>query len=163
VDLALLTLDAAHQGLDSIRQMGRVDKRYDRTDLNSGDTVTMFGAVSGLYDWEIDGYGYSCKLDSGYNNNTYWCMGDVFDFIMPPRAGLFNRLPGRFQQALSYQPLQGDSGAWLCHHHSGTGGQKLYAYFGSMIAVRGAKGVAIFAQSVVEWAKTHWTLDLTVL
>jgi hypothetical protein len=162
-DAALIELTATHLGLDSVRSVGKIDKIYAKTDLNVGNTVAMYGAASHLHDYDIAGYGVSCKIDSGQNNNTYICMSDLFEFSAPG-SRFWSWLPPRVRQAIMFQPLQGDSGAWLCHNHTGSSTNPTYAYFGNMIAVRGAMGLATFADNLVDWARaeSNHTVELTV-
>ena len=153
VDAALIDVSKSHRAMDSVQGLGRVDTIFDRTRLNSGNIVSMTGAISGTNDFEIGGYGVTAKvrLSSG---SAYYCFSDLFDFSAP--ANMPGWVPRRVAQAVSPWPLQGDSGSWLCFNHS----PNLYAYFGSMIAVRGSVGVAIFADSLIQWANNDHSLQL---
>jgi hypothetical protein len=156
VDAALIEPAKSHKVMDSVQGLGRIDMIFDRTRLNSGNTVSMTGAMSSTNDYEIGGYGVTAKVRLS-NGSGYYCFSDVFDFSAPPTAPGW--VPGRIAQAAAPRPLQGDSGSWLCFNHS----PNSYAYFGSMIAVRGAVGIAIFADSLIQWAKNDHSLQLDPL
>jgi hypothetical protein len=153
VDAALIDVSKSHRAMDSVLGLGRVDTIFDRTRLNSGSIVSMTGAMSGTNDFQIGGYGVTAKVQLS-SGAAYYCFSDVFDFAAVVNAPGW--VPRRLVQAASPWPLQGDSGSWLCFNHS----PNLYAYFGSMIAVRGGVGVAIFADSLIQWAKTDHGLQL---
>ncbi|HZH27523.1 MAG TPA: hypothetical protein VEY95_10115 [Azospirillaceae bacterium] len=76
----------------------------------------------------------------------------MFDFSDALATG------GRVGQAHAKWPLQGDSGAWVCHRkRDGTLG-----YFGNLVAVTGGIGIATFAQDLREWALGLLSLELDV-
>jgi hypothetical protein len=156
VDAALISVAKPHRAMDSVQGIGRIDTIFDRTQLNSGNIVSMTGALSNTNDYEIGGYGVTSKvrLSSGA---AYYCFSDLFDFYAPSNAPGW--VPGRVAQSVVPRPLGGDSGSWLCFNHS----PNLYAYFGTMIAVRGAVGVATFADSLIQWAKNDHSLQLSPL
>jgi hypothetical protein len=156
VDAALIEVASRHTAMGSVQSVGRVDTIFDRTQLNSGNVVRMMGAMSGPHDYDIGGYGVTAKAQLS-NGSAYYCFSDLFDFYAPPT--LPGWVPGRAAQAVTPRPLQGDSGTWMCFNHSAN----LYAYFGNMIAVRGAVGVATFADSLIQWAKNDHGLQLDPL
>jgi len=156
VDAALIELVGPHTALGSVQSIGRIDQIFDRTQLNSGSVVRMTGAMSGTHDFDIGGYGVTTKVQLP-NGSAQYCFSHVFDFYAPPNASAW--VPGRVAQAAAPRPLQGDSGAWLCFNHFANA----YAYFGNMIAVRGAVGIATFADSLIQWAKDDCGLQLNPL
>jgi hypothetical protein len=156
VDAALIDVASQHKPVGSVQSVGRIDKIFDRTQLNSGSTVSMTGARSGTHQYDIGGYGVTAKVRLA-NGSGYYCFSHLFDFYAPAYAP--NWMPSRVAQAAAPRPLQGDSGAWLCFNHSGN----LYAYFGNMIAVRGVVGIATFADALIKWAKDDHGLQLDIL
>jgi hypothetical protein len=156
VDAALIEVVGPHTASNSVKGLGRIDAIFDRTRLNSGNIVSMTGAMSGTNDYEIGGYGVTAKMQLS-SGSAYYCFSDLFDFYAPPNAPGW--VPRRVAQAAAPRPLQGDSGSWLCFNHSAN----LYAYFGTMIAVRGAVGIATFADSLRQWAKKDHGLQLDPL
>jgi hypothetical protein len=156
VDAALIEVDKSHVAMGSVQAIGRIDKIFDRTQLNSGNVVSMTGAMSSTHDYDIGGYGVTAKVQLS-GGSAYYCFSDLFDFYAPPNVPGW--VPARAAQAAAPRPLQGDSGSWLCFNHSAN----LYAYFGNMIAVRGAVGVATFADSLIQWAKDDHGLQLDPL
>jgi len=153
VDAALIEVASQHTAVGSVHSLGRIDKIFDRTQLNSGNVVSMTGAMSGTHDYDIGGYGVTLQVQLS-NGGAYYCFSDLFDFYAPPNAPGW--VPGRLAQAAAPRPLHGDSGSWLCFNYSAN----LYAYFGTMIAVRGAVGIATFADSLLQWAKKDHGLQL---
>lgn len=151
VDVALFAPAAGHIPTASVQSLGAIDRILDRADLNSGDAVSMRAAISGHADYEIGAYGFRAKLRMP-GTRDYYCFTDLFDFYDP---GQPSRLPAKLLQFKLTWPLPGDSGAWVCHRHSGN----QYGYYGTLIATRGASGIAMFAESVCAWA-TSRGLDL---
>lgn len=147
VDAALVELAAGHTGLNSVKSIGRVDQIFTRTQLNSRNRISMTGAVSGTHDYKIGGYGVTAKIGLAGSPLRY-CFSHLFDFSASGRSPSW--MPGRIAQAGAPRPLRGDSGAWLCFDHSGSG--NAFAFFGTLIAVRGAVGIATFADSLISWA-----------
>lgn len=155
VDAALVEISPGHTACGTVRSMaGQVDKQYNRTDLNSGSTVTMVGAISGKNDYVIGGYGVTSKVMA--STGQHYCFSNLFEFYAPSNGP--NWMPGRIVQALTPRPLQGDSGSWLCYNYSPN-----YAYFGNMIAVMGAMGIATFADALIGWAQHDCNLSLKTL
>jgi hypothetical protein len=156
VDAALIKVASQHTATNSVQAIGKIDKIYDRTQLNSGNVIRMSGPMSGAHDYTIGGYGVTVKVQLSHGG-TYYCFSDLFDFYSPASAPAW--VPARVAQGVAPRPLQGDSGSWLCFNHSGN----LYAYFGNLIAVRGAAGIATFADSLLLWAQNDCGLQLNPL
>lgn len=156
VDAALVEISPSHTASGTVRSMaGQVDKEYNRTNLNSGSTVTMVGALSGKNDYVIGGYGVTSKIMT--STGQHYCFSNLFEFYALSNGPHW--MPGRVVQALAPRPLQGDSGSWLCYNYS----PNHYAYFGNMIAVMGAMGIATFADALIDWAQHDCKLSLKPL
>jgi hypothetical protein len=155
VDVALIRLDPAHAPQDTVRHVGRVTALYDRFQLGSGNVLRMAGAVSGVADYAIGGYGVTVRIGLAGTGQQY-CFTSLFDFTAHRNP---SSLPARVAQALAPRPLPGDSGAWVCHdlQHGD------YALFGMLVAVNGPTGIAIFADAVKDWADTTCQLTLQPL
>jgi hypothetical protein len=145
VDAALIELVNPHIATNSVRSIGTVTAVYARTQLNSGNVLAMRGAISGLNVFEIGAYGVTSRIELG-GSGTYFCFSHLFEFSAPSSRSSW--MPARVSQVVAPRPVQGDSGAWLCFDLSGGN----YALFGSLVATRGATGVATFADSLIDWA-----------
>jgi hypothetical protein len=156
VDAALFDLASGYVALNTVGQVGIIDQIYDRTQLNSGSTVRMCGALSGAHDYAIGAYGVTCKMQLS-GGAAYYCFSSLFEIYAPVVAPAF--VPGRLAQAAAPRPLRGDSGAWICFNYSGSS----YAYFGNLIAVQGAIGIATFADALKNWGSSNHGLTLAVL
>ena len=153
VDAALYAPTAGHTPQATVQSVGAIDRINDKTDLNSGDTIAMRGAVSGRADYEIGGYGVTAKLQLAGTGN-YYCFTDLFDFFAPAHSRF---IPNRILQATLPWPRQGDSGAWLCHNYNAS----QYSYFGNLIGVRGSVGIATFSDELCNWARNAHNLNLS--
>ena len=147
VDLALIELNGSFNPSNFTPNIGVVDRHLDKTQLNSGDQLVHQGAMTGPNTYEIGGYGYMTKIESG---GISYCFSDVFDFA--------KITTNRFQRGFASLPVQGDSGSWLVHDE---GADK--SFFGMLVAVRQARGIGVFATSVFDYAKQPpVSLDLNV-
>lgn len=146
VDTALIELSSPHTATSSVKRVGTITDIYDRTQLNSGNQLVMRGPRSGKHTYVIGGYGVTCKI--AFAGLGDFCFSHLFEFSAPSHSA--GAVGGRVAQAVAPRPLAGDSGSWLCFHLSGND----YAYFGNLIAVSGATGIATFADSVTGWAST---------
>lgn len=157
-DSALLELSGGFSATNSVRGLGVIDEVFDRRRLNSGSPVCMSGVKSGVEDYEIGGYGVTVKVEFQVGATTeYHCFSHVFEFHDPTPAPGW--MPSKIAQAGLARPLLGDSGSWVCFRKE----QAACAYFGNLIAVENLTGVATFADSFLDWARTNHGLDLTVL
>lgn len=144
VDAALFSPASAHSPSSIVHSLGTVDQIYDKADLNSGDPVSMSAAISGRADYVIGGYGFRASLKMPTTNDRY-CFSDLFDFYDPGESDFWS---AKLYQLKLTWPLPGDSGAWVCHRHSA----QQYGYYGTLIATRGPSGIAMFAESMRQWA-----------
>ena len=161
VDVALIELNSGFVGLNSIKKIGVVDEIYDRYQLQSGSQIWMQGAASGPNSYLIGGYGVTIKVVLQVaGKSSHYCFSHVFEIYHPgpPRTGVRTLVPALISQAMTNRPLPGNSGAWICFKKA-----QNYAYFGNLIAVQGANGIATFADSLVNWADTACSLKLGVL
>jgi hypothetical protein len=155
VDAAIIKFGAGFTGLDSIVTLGSIDEIYDRMQLQAGSTVWMTGPRSGTHDYVIAGYGVTIKVDFKMPTGTsLYCFSHLFTFHDPGHSP--NWMPGKIAQARTNRPLRGDSGAWVCYKKP-----QNYAYFGNLIAVQGALGIATFADALIDWADKQHSLKLS--
>ena len=117
----------------------------------------MTGPRSGTHDYVIAGYGVTIKVSFRLPAGTQqYCFSHLFTFYDPGNAP--NWMPGRVAQAATHRPRLGDSGAWVCYKKP-----QNYAYFGNLIAVQGAIGIATFADALIKWADDDHSLTLSTL
>ncbi|GAB3257023.1 hypothetical protein GCM10027296_27330 [Chitinimonas naiadis] len=155
-DVALFRLNGQHQPSNMIHGVGMITDIRDRTQLSSGDTVAMSGPFSGSHSYKIGGYGVTNKFR--HNNGSDYCFTHMYDFAVSP--GFLARKSARLGAIVGAYPLQGDSGSWLCAKQPASGE---FALCGCLIGVIGGVGYAMFADSLLDWAKTNHGLKLGVL
>jgi hypothetical protein len=147
VDLALLQVDNALAPQDTVKGLsGKIDAVYDKNKLDSGSSVVVRGSVTGPHEYTVQGFGVTQKVGLNGTEDQY-CFSDVFDFATDTQ--------NRLQRALAPLPVHGDSGSWVLFERDFN-----YALYGMVFAVRGARAIAAFAESITAWAADKWTLNL---
>jgi hypothetical protein len=146
IDAALIELGSAFQPSNRVKSIGTVSDILDRSAIGSSSTVSLKGALTGPYDYDIQGYGVTQKVGLR-GTSDYFCFSDVFDFCVPAMT--------RTQRFMAPLPVDGDSGSWVLIQKDQNA-----SLAGLMFAVTSGRGVAAFAQALLEWASADCGLDL---
>jgi hypothetical protein len=146
VDAALIEFSAGIITNLQVLNHGTLSGISSKSTPSPGQTLEMAGKQSGSRALEIGGLAVTYRLrDSG---GSLYCFKELFELRWP-----------RLWRAIGGRPVQrGDSGAWLLSLQA-TGTE----WVGMALAGDRLIGYAMFAENIVDWAKTNHGLNLRVI